>query len=210
MSDPIVRVVDAQEADLAYLAGLISSAFQDLAVCEYLIPDPTERIDRQARHLRQIVTHAHRHGHVHTLQDLSGVAVWLPGGSPIPDIDGYAEKRAEFLGPYTDAYTVFEDAMHHHHPARPPHGHLALLTVEPERQGRGYGSALLRHMHETLDALRMPAYLEASSERSRALYLRNGYLACGDAYLVGPGGPPMHPLWRQPGGSASLPWRRQP
>jgi predicted N-acetyltransferase YhbS len=84
-----------------------------------------------------------------------------------------------------------------------PHHYLAFLGVAPELQGHGIGSGLLNHHHARLDAQGLPAYLEASTERSRDLYLRHGYTLTGDAPLVLPdNGPPIWPMWREPAGSS--------
>ena len=51
--------------------------------------------------------------------------------------------------------------------------------------------------HCELDERGEPAYLEASGERSRDLYLRHGYQPRGAPYHL-PGGPAMWPMWREP------------
>jgi hypothetical protein len=54
-------------------------------------------------------------------------------------------------------------------------------------------------MLERCDREEMPAYLEASSPRSRACYERSGFEATDE--LVLPDGPPLWPMWRRPGAS---------
>ena len=44
-----------------------------------------------------------------------------------------------------------------------PHWYLPLIGVDVTKQGRGYGSALLRHALERCDRDGLPAYLEATS-----------------------------------------------
>jgi GNAT superfamily N-acetyltransferase len=68
---------------------------------------------------------------------------------------------------------VFEQ-MDQLHPSD-AHWYLPLTGVDPVAQGRGLGSALLRHTLMTCDSDRLPAYLEATSPRSRDLYLRHGF-----------------------------------
>ena len=51
---------------------------------------------------------------------------------------------------------------------------------------------------ETLDAEGIPAYLEASTVRSRALYERHGFEVTGEFNLPS-GGPPLWQMWREPG-----------
>jgi hypothetical protein len=69
--------------------------------------------------------------------------------------------------------------------------------VLPPWQATGRGSALLAHHRQYLDATGTPAYLEASSPRSRDLYTRFGYRAAGQAFRL-PDGPAFWPMWRQP------------
>ena len=55
------------------------------------------------------------------------------------------------------------------------HWYLPIIGVDPIAQGQGMGSALLADRLATCDADGLPAYLEATSERSRALYARHGF-----------------------------------
>lgn len=80
-------------------------------------------------------------------------------------------------------------------PEEPRH-HLALLAVDPARQGGGLGSTLLRHHHATLDGNGTPAYLEASSPGSRDLYRRHGY-ELRETFAL-PDGTKFWPMWRPP------------
>jgi ribosomal protein S18 acetylase RimI-like enzyme len=89
--------------------------------------------------------------------------------------------------------------MEGRHPRKPPHWYLAVMGVDPQWQGRGIGSKLMRPALETLDAEGMPAYLEASTPRSRALYERHGFAVTGEFNLPS-GGPPLWQMWREPAG----------
>ena len=80
------------------------------------------------------------------------------------------------------------------HPTE-PHWYLPLIGVDVTRHGCGYGSALLRHALERCDRDRLPAYLEATSPRSKALYERHGFEELG--VIQAGGSPPMWPMLRQ-------------
>ena len=87
--------------------------------------------------------------------------------------------------------------MEGRHPSKPPHWYLAIMGVDPQWQGRGIGSMLMQPALETLDAQRTPAYLEASTRRSRALYERHGFVVTGEFNLPS-GGPTLWQMWREP------------
>jgi len=87
--------------------------------------------------------------------------------------------------------------MERHHPRKPPHWYLAVMGVDPDWQGSGLGGALMRPVLDQLDAGAMPAYLEASTPRSRALYERNGFEVTGE-FNMPRGGPPIWLMWREP------------
>ena len=75
--------------------------------------------------------------------------------------------------------------------------HLAILAVRPDRQGQGTGTALLHAHHAILDTEGIVAYLEASDERTRGIYLRHGYADYGNPITL-VGGPSMYPMVRHP------------
>lgn len=56
---------------------------------------------------------------------------------------------------------------------------------------------MIRAELERCDREGLPAYLEASSARSRRLYERLGFHFLGRAVAL-PDGPPMYPMWREP------------
>ncbi|MFI7635973.1 GNAT family N-acetyltransferase [Nonomuraea sp. NPDC049400] len=88
-------------------------------------------------------------------------------------------------------------ALAQRHPDREPHLYLACMGVIGGRQGAGLGSAMLRHRLERADAEGLAAYLEASSPRSRALYLRHGFEDLGEPVRVADS-PLLWPMWRRP------------
>ena len=81
------------------------------------------------------------------------------------------------------------------HPAE-RHLYLAVLGVDPERQGEGVGSQLIRPGLELCDREHLPAYLETGKERNLAFYGRHGFAVLDKIHL--PKGPPVWFLWREP------------
>jgi ribosomal protein S18 acetylase RimI-like enzyme len=69
-----------------------------------------------------------------------------------------------------------------------------MIGVDPVRQGRGLGSALLKHGLGQCDAQGLPAYLESSNPKNVPLYERHGFEVMG---LIQPADfPPLYPMLR--------------
>jgi ribosomal protein S18 acetylase RimI-like enzyme len=55
------------------------------------------------------------------------------------------------------------------------HWYLALLAIDPEFQGRGYASQLIREMLPRIDEEGLPCYLETENERNVPIYQHFGF-----------------------------------
>jgi GNAT superfamily N-acetyltransferase len=192
-------VIDADAADAGALSQVVADAFHDLAPSRWLIPDDVGRRKVFPGYFRLFVEHALASGVVHTTPARTAVALWLPVAENGPDQPaGYEDQLAAATDPWTYMFRAFDAALDRRHPFGAAHHHLALLAVHPDAQGQGIGTALLHTYHARLDQdLRMPAYLEASDQRTRRIYLAHGYADHGPAIRL-PGGPTMYPMWRQP------------
>jgi predicted N-acetyltransferase YhbS len=171
---PDVSIRRAAPHDAAQVAALIATAFEPLAAVSWLLPEPSVRSRIMTADFLILVEHALKYGHVDVVGQGQAAAVWLDRTASIPEPDDYDRRLAEACDPYTDRFRVLDELFEENHPPE-PHHHLALLAVDPARQGGGLGTALLRHHHATLDDNGTPAYLEASSPGSRDLYARHGY-----------------------------------
>jgi GNAT superfamily N-acetyltransferase len=143
-----------------------------------------------------------RHHECYATDGLFGGALWLPPGKwlvPIGEQIRLMPGLASFAGRRFVRILGLFRLIEEHHPKEREHFYLAVLGVEPELQGRGFGSALMRPVVERCDREGIPAYLEASSARSRALYERNGFEVVGELRLP-KSGPPLWPMWREPRG----------
>lgn len=125
----------------------------------------------------------------------AGVSLWLAPGT-----EGDAETLVRLVettvpGPrHGEVFALFEqmDRFHPHEPV----WYLPLIGVDPAYQGRGIGSALLRHALETCDEQGLPAYLEATTPGSVRLYQRHGFEPLGSLQV--PGSPEIVPMLRKP------------
>ncbi|WP_328887143.1 GNAT family N-acetyltransferase [Streptomyces sp. NBC_00316] len=193
-----VRIRQADAADREQVVRLLDEAFHDDPVSSWVFPDSTHRRAVHGRFLGVFVDVTLTEGRIDLLEDGTAVALWLPvpAGAPVEEDTTPAlmratadpdNERAELVGRLTGA-------IHPHHRA---HEYLLMIGVSPERQGEGIGAALIADVLERCDRDGVPAYLEASSARSRRLYERLGFAFMGTTVDL-PDGPPMWPMWREP------------
>ena len=111
---------------------------------------------------------------------MAAVALWLPPGTD-PDGEAVVRVLTETVATakHADTFAVLEQ-MEAAHPTY-PHWYLALLGVDPARQGLGMGSRLLEAGLRTVDAGHLPAYLETPNPHSVAFYERFGFVVSGRA-----------------------------
>lgn len=134
-------------------------------------------------------------GTAYHAEDHAACALWLPPGEE-PDEAGIVDvvERSIPKQRHEEVFAVFE-AMGRVHPSQ-PHWYLPLIGVDTSAQGRGLGSALLRHTLAACDRDGFPAYLEATTPRNVSLYERHGFQRLG-LLRVGTC-PPITPMWRPP------------
>ena len=139
-------------------------------------------------------------GLVWTTDEVIGAAVWAPPEGwrvPVTVTMREVPPMVRVFGRRLALALRARLRMEGRHPRKPPHWYLAIMGVDPQWQGRGIGSKLMRPALETLDAEGTPAYLEASTPRSRALYERHGFVVTGEFNLPS-GGPPLWQMCREP------------
>ncbi|MFC7358722.1 GNAT family N-acetyltransferase [Nocardioides astragali] len=182
------------------LAGVLGRAFENDPLSTFVLPDrSTRRRGLEALYRLVFVPDALRDGECYTTTDHGCVALWKPADQPRPSLLEtlrLTSKIARVLGRQTPRALRVLTYMEAQIP-REPHAHLMLLGTDPRCQGQGLGSLVLRETLAPLDRERVPAYLEASTPRSRALYLRHGFVVMNEIRLPG-GGPPLWRMWRDP------------
>lgn len=203
-----LTIVAADYDDTIVLSRLIAEAFCDLAPSRWLIADPAARESVLPRYFQAYVLEALDEGRVDTNLDRTAAAVWLPRTGPSERDEQHEEELAKITGQYFSRFLSFELELAQRHPASSCYDYLAFLAVRPDCQRRGFGSALLDAHHARLDREDAMAYLEASDEGTRALYLRHGYTDHGTPIQL-PDGPVMYPMTRWPARAAGTGRREQ-
>ncbi|MEU7753733.1 GNAT family N-acetyltransferase [Micromonospora sp. NPDC049171] len=189
-----VTVRQAGRDDAADLISILAEAFFDGPVADWLVPDLSDRHAVYHRYFELVLNHGLENGQVDTTADLSAVAIWYPRTEPPPNVLEHPAVLEAATGVYAPKFALLDAVFEAFHPSE-PHHYLAYAAVSPEQQNRGVGATLLSHHHRQLDALGMPAYLEASNLRNRELYVRLGYRA-GPPLILPTTGPTIWRMWR--------------
>ncbi len=190
---PSVEII--QPADRGRAISTLTLAFASDPVVRWVYQDPHVYATLFPRIIEAFAGQAFQHGTAFAVQGGAAVALWLPPGV---GFDGEAMTALVDEGAANSARPDIDDffgQMGESHPSF-EHWYLPLAGVDPPAQGHGLGSTLLRHALEACDRDSLPAYLEATSPRSRDLYARHGFQATG--VIEQGGSPPMWPMLRQP------------
>jgi len=134
------------------------------------------------------------HGHTHIVAG-QAAALWTPPGVRSND-DALGEAFGRHVAPeLLEAAVPLFIEMEEHRPAE-PHFYLHLIGARDRARGQGLGSLLLERVTSICDAEGHPAYLEASTPRSAALYARHGFMEV--AVIEFAPGVALRPMLRDP------------
>lgn len=199
MHSDFFHVRRASGADADAVTDVLATAFLPDPVSRWIFPDDLDRARSHPAFFRVFVNLALAEGHIDTIGDIDGVALWLPVNQDqrSDDEDLGAVFDAAIGAEHTRRFGVLDRLMTDNHPHDRAHAYLPFVAVRPGRQSFGLGAALLGHRLAELDAAGEPAYLEASCPRSQRLYERLGFKAM-PVSLDLPEGPSLQPMWREP------------
>lgn len=191
-TSPSVSTVANAEKERAI--STITTAFTADPPVRWMLPDPQQYLTHFPEFVRRFCGSAFDNQSGFVAEDFMGAALWLPPRVD-PDGEGMGEWMTEAVPEEDqDNVSAFFDEMDKYHPHEPI-WYLAMIGVDPARQGLGLGSAMLSHALERVDRHAKPAYLEATTTRSRDLYARHGFEVIGTIQAAD--SPPMYPMLRK-------------
>lgn len=188
-------VHSATERDRDTVIGVITLAFAADPMARWSFPDPATYLAVMPQIAAAFGANGFPLGAAHLVDGGMGAAMWLP-----PGIDPDAERLTALMDAHAPKDRVDEmmqifEQMDRYHPSEPC-WYLPLIGVDPAHQGRGCGSALMRHALAQCDRDNVPAYLESSNPRNISLYLRHGFEPIGNIQMGS--SPTMVPMLRRP------------
>jgi GNAT superfamily N-acetyltransferase len=198
---PALRIATPDE--VPRLAAVLADAFMHDPVYRWMLPESMRLRSRLrtmfAAEMEQYVLP--NGGTVWTTVGYDGAVCELPAGAwkvPTSITAKQALKWVRALGRRSLLAGRVQQLMEERH-LREPHFYVRTVGVRTAMQGQGVGSALLQPTLERADSAGLATYLEASSERSAALYERLGFVHL-DVLNLPAGGPPLWPMRRPAAG----------
>jgi GNAT superfamily N-acetyltransferase len=199
-SEQAASVRRAVSAEALAMAGVLARAFHDDPAFGWVLHGDPRRMRIMERgfelFLRRIWLAQEE---TYTTDGLVAVAVWERPGEWQLGVGQQLRLLPSMIGIFGRHLPRLLRALltlEAKHP-REPHYYLPFIGVEPDWQGRGLGASVLAPVLARCDEERMPAFLEASTARNRALYERHGF-AVTEEFTLGKGAPPQWRMWRLP------------
>jgi ribosomal protein S18 acetylase RimI-like enzyme len=191
-----VRVAEVE--DHAALTRVLARAFDDDPILRWVFPGAATRGRYGGEFFRWSLWRCAAQRVTWTTDDVTGAALWtLPDrwrvtASQLARLVAWAGLGVRWRAPLVMWGLTTIERRH------PDGGHLylAVLGVDPARQGAGIGSALLAPGLELCDRDGLAAYLETGKERNIAFYSRHGFKVTERLRL--PAGPPVWLMHREP------------
>ena len=181
--------------DLVPVVATLTESFFDDPLMTWAFPDPSVRAQRLSTMWRYMAEFVYLPGGMcTTTQDHSAVALWRDP-SNLRSEEFRESRGVEFFEAMhgdLDKISTMGRAMAEHHPTE-PHWYLLAIGVLPESQGRGLGGDLLNFTLREFRPRDVPAYLEATSPRSRTLYRRLGFEELSE--FAAEDSPPLWGMW---------------
>ena len=205
MESDLGGLIRLEKGQIERASEVLSRAFRDDPELLNFIPDPRNRQRLLLSMFRVALAHALRHGEVYAVSPaFEGVAVWLPSGAPEVSLwtllrgGGLGllfKTRWEFLRNLKTFWGFMRKMQEDDDFARElrrrlapfDHWYLSVLGVDPEFQGKGYASKLLKPMLARLDAENLPCYVETSIEEYVPIYQHFGFKVIQEEVLPGSG-----------------------
>ncbi|MEU2104663.1 MULTISPECIES: GNAT family N-acetyltransferase [unclassified Nocardia] len=135
-------------------------------------------------------------------EEIWSISIW----QHVTSVERFADEAAEARTMLEQApdlrvaqrLAIVTDLLAREHPREFPHRYLQVIVTVPEHRGQGAGAAILADRLAAASEAGVPAFLEASTERSARLYRRCGFAPTATTHTLPENGPTLIPMWYRP------------
>jgi ribosomal protein S18 acetylase RimI-like enzyme len=177
------NLIRLQKDQIRPAAEMLARAFNDDAFFKKLVPDPEKRLAKAAHLFAFNLKIGIKYGEVYTTSsNLEGITMWMP-----PEGDNISLWRAIRCGVIPLVFRVGFGLMRKMNAADAygervrkrltpkRYWYLAVLGVDPDHQGKGHASAMMKPMLKRIDDEGLPCYLETDGEKNISMYQHFGF-----------------------------------
>lgn len=187
MTSDLEHLVRVKKKHMQKAIQTFSRSFNTDPLTMYMFPDEKERQRFMQHYFQFRVKYGIIYGEVYaTSEDIEGIAMWIkPKNTKMTmwrmfRAGGMKLFRAMGKETINKMFEIEEYASKVHHEFAPKiHWHLSPIGVDPEHQGKGYASKLIRAMLKRTDKENIPCYLETQNGKNVEIYKRYGFKVVG-------------------------------
>ena len=167
-------------------AKMLARAFENNPVCIAFFPDSNKRVKQNYHLMKNSIRYCMRFGEVYTTSPkLEGISLWQLEDSreeqqdkPISlSINWFNFVLAVALGKSLKKVHSLYDYVYKTHftllPSR--HWYFSVIGVDPNFQGKGFASSLIKPMLARIDKEQLGCYLDTNNEKNVGLYQHFGF-----------------------------------
>ena len=189
----VTSATSASESDRERTTATLVAAFVSDPLIRWMFPDPRQYFLYFPQVLKYYAGRAFDNQSAYRSEDFRATALWLPPGvSPDEEALGRVMEEGRDEKLLGEVFAVLEQAGGSH--PQVEHWYLPTIGVDPQCQGKGYGSVLLARGLEVCDRDHMVAYLESTNPSNIPLYERFGFEVAGK--IQAGGSPAITPMIR--------------
>jgi len=190
---PVILTIDPSDTHRAL--ATLTSAFTADPFFRWVFPAPDVYLDGFPRLVTAYCGSGIGAGTAFSDSEFCAACIWLsPGNAPDEAATGAVIEATIPADRIENLFGVLK-AMDGYHPHDEPLWYLPFIGVDAPSQGKGLGSALMKHALQSCDEQGTRAYLESSNPANIPLYERHGFEVMG-RIEVGTA-PPVHPMIRE-------------
>lgn len=187
----------ATASDSAALSKTLARAFLDDPLTAHFFPDETQRAKKLPPMFALLFKLGLPHGACYVTDNYESVALWRPPGQWHLHVWDYIVNAPAMISIFGGGALNIVSTMDRIEKQHPKANHFYLQTVgtDPDKQGKGFGGAIIRHQLAKADAAGVPCYLESSKDTNIPVYQSLGFEVTGEIQI--PNGPKLWPMWRK-------------